>query len=150
MKLIEKNKKAYFDYFVEDTVEAGIVLTGCEIKSVRAGQVSLSDCFCHIDKGEAYLKNCYIAPYKHGSIHNADPKQNRKLLLSKKEISRLIGKVKEKGFSLIPLQLYFKGQWVKVLLGLCKGKKLHDKRQVTKEKELMRQAGRDISNMQKG
>lgn len=146
MKLIDTNKKAYFDYFVLETVEAGIVLEGSEVKSVMAGNVRLADSFCQIDDGELWLKNCHITPYDKGSAFNPEARRNRKLLLHKGEIDKLIGKVQQKGFTLVPTRIYAKGNRVKVEIGLCKGKQLHDKRATLKEKEVKRQIDREIKN----
>lgn len=147
IKIIDKNKKAYFDYFIEETFEAGIVLEGNEVKSIKLGNVNLKDCFCRIENSEVWLKNCYVAPYEKGSVFNADPRRNRKLLLNKQEIKKLIGKINTKGLTLVPLKIYFKDRYVKLEIGLCKGKKLHDKRDVLKDKDLKRQAERDIRNI---
>lgn len=146
IKIIDKNKKAYFDYFMEETFEAGIVLEGNEVKSVKMGNVNLKDSFCHIDKGEVYLKNCHITPYEKGSAFNAEPRRNRKLLLNKREIDKLIGKIKTKGYTLVPTQIYFSGRFVKVEIALAKGKQLHDKRETLKEKDIKRDTEREIKN----
>lgn len=134
-KLIAQNKKAFHDYFVEDTYEAGIVLVGCEVKSIRLGAINLRDSFVIIKNGEVYMIGAHISPYKMGSYNNVDPRRNRKLLLNRSEINKLRGKVEQKGYALIPLKVYFKDALVKVQIGLCKGKELHDKRQAIKEKE---------------
>ncbi len=134
-KLIAQNKKAFHDYFVEDTYEAGIVLVGCEVKSIRLGAINLRDSFVIIKNGEVYMIGAHISPYKMGSYNNVDPRRNRKLLLNRSEINKLRGKVEQKGYTLIPLKVYFKDALVKVQIGLCKGKELHDKRQAIKEKE---------------
>ena len=134
-KLIAQNKKAFHDYFVEDTYEAGIVLVGCEVKSIRLGAINLRDSFVIIKNGEVYMIGAHISPYKMGSYNNVDPRRNRKLLLNRSEINKLRGKVERKGYTLIPLKVYFKDALVKVQIGLCKGKELHDKRQAIKEKE---------------
>ncbi len=133
-----KNKKAYFDYFVEREVEAGIVLTGTEIKSIRKGSASLVDTFARIKNGEVFVVNMYIAKYDEGNRFNHDERRSRKLLLHKKEIMRFSEEVKLNGYSLIPLKLYFKEDKAKILLGLCRGKKLYDKREVIKERDLAR------------
>lgn len=135
MKLIAENRKAYHDYFVEDTYEAGIVLVGCEVKSIRQGAVNLRDSFAVIKNGEVFVVGMHVAPYKMGSYYNADSKRNRKLLLNKSEIRKLKAKVEQKGYTLIPLKIYFKDALVKVELGVCKGKELHDKREAIKRKE---------------
>ena len=134
-KLIAQNKKAFHDYFVEDTYEAGIVLVGCEVKSIRLGAINLRDSFVIIKNGEVYMIGAHISPYKMGSYNNVDPRRTRKLLLNRSEINKLRGKVEQKGYTLIPLKVYFKDALVKVQIGLCKGKELHDKRQAIKEKE---------------
>ncbi|MFR8002439.1 MAG: SsrA-binding protein SmpB [Hydrogeniiclostridium sp.] len=128
LKTIAQNKKAFHDYFVEESLEAGIELCGTEVKSLRRGQCNLKDSWCSVVKGELLLNGMHISPYDHGNIFNKDPLRVRKLLLHKKEILRLFGLVKQNGYSLIPLSLYFKGSLVKVQVGLCKGKKLYDKR----------------------
>ncbi len=128
LKTIAQNKKAFHDYFVEESLEAGIELCGTEVKSLRRGQCNLKDSWCSVVKGELLLNGMHISPYDHGNIFNKDPLRVRKLLLHKKEILRFFGLVKQNGYSLIPLSLYFKGSLVKVQVGLCKGKKLYDKR----------------------
>ena len=145
-KTIATNKKAYHEYFVVESFEAGIELTGTEIKSIRQGGVNLKDAWCSVDNGEMLIKQMHISPYDHGNIFNKDPMRVRKLLLHKKEIMRLYGLVKQQGLALIPLSLYFKGSLVKVQLGLCKGKKLYDKR----ESEAKRTAQRTIERATKG
>ena len=143
-KLIATNKKAYHDYFVEDTYEAGVVLVGCEVKSVRAGAVNLRDSFVIIKNGEVWMLNVHIAPYKQGSYNNVDSKRTRKLLLNKREINKLRGKVEQKGYTLVPLKIYFKDALVKIEIGLCKGKELHDKRAAIKEREVKRSIDRTL------
>ena len=138
------NKKARFDYFIEETAEAGISLSGAEVKSAKMGHINVADSFCFIEKGGITLKNCRIAPYEKGSVFNLDPLRDRQLLLHKREISRLIGKVREKGYTLVPLRAYFKGRYLKIELGLCKGKHNYDKKNVIRERDLDRQAQRDI------
>ncbi|MBP3480176.1 MAG: SsrA-binding protein SmpB [Clostridia bacterium] len=140
IKTISKNKKAYFDYFILSTYEAGIELYGTEVKSVRAGNVNLKDSFCSIDKGELFVRGMHISPYEKGNVFNRDPMRHKKLLMHKREIMTLLGKVKQDGLSLIPLSVYFSGSKVKVEVGLCRGKKLYDKRAVESKK----QADRDI------
>ncbi|MBP3291448.1 MAG: SsrA-binding protein SmpB [Clostridia bacterium] len=135
MKLIAENRKARHDYFVEDTYEAGIVLVGCEVKSIRQGQVNLRDSFAIIKNGEVFAVGMHIAPYQMGSYFNHDPRRNRKLLLNKAEIRKLKAKVEQKGYTLVPLKIYFKDALVKVELGLCKGKETHDKRESIKRRE---------------
>ena len=133
-----KNKRATFDYFVEESYECGIVLTGTEIKSIRNGSVSLVDTYARVKNGEVYVINMYIAKYDEGNRFNHDERRERKLLLHKNEIKKIFNKVKLEGYSLIPLEMYFKGNNVKISLGLCKGKKLHDKRETIKERDLSR------------
>ena len=128
IKNIALNKKARHDYFIEETLEAGIALSGTEVKSVRNGNVNLKDSYISINTGEAYVKGMHISPYEQGNIFNKDPLRDRKLLLHKKEISRLIGIIKQQGMSLIPLSLYLKGSLVKMQIGLARGKKNYDKR----------------------
>ena len=148
IKLIAKNPTAYHNYFIEDKLEAGIVLSGTEIKSIRAGKVNLKDSYANIKKGEVYVIGMHISPYEHGNIFNKDPLRDRKLLLHKKEINKLIGLIKQKGFSLIPISLYFKDSLVKVELGIGKGKKLYDKRQDLAKKNANRQIQASIKNKQ--
>ena len=128
IKIVAKNKKAYHDFFVEDTYEAGVQLFGTEVKSVRLGAVNLKDSYCVIDNGEIFATGVHISPSEKGNIFNRDPYRKRKLLMHKREIMRLFGTIKQDGLTLIPLSLYFKGSRVKVQLGLCKGKKIYDKR----------------------
>lgn len=127
-KTIAQNKKAYHEYFVLESFEAGIELCGTEVKSIRQGRVNLKDAWCTIEKGELFVKGMHISPYEQGNIFNKDPLRVRRLLMHRREIMRLLGQVKQEGYSLIPLSLYFKGSRVKLQLGLCKGKKLYDKR----------------------
>lgn len=133
------NRKAYFDYFVEKEIECGIVLTGTEIKSIRKGSVSIKDTFARIKNGEVFVTNMYIAKYDEGNRFNHEERRSRKLLLHKNEINRLSEDIKLQGYTLVPLKLYFKGDKVKVLLGVCKGKKLYDKRETIKERDLARE-----------
>ena len=137
-KLIAKNPTAYHNYTIEDKLEAGIVLSGTEIKSIRIGKANLKDSYALIKNGEVYIIGMHISPYEHGNIFNKDPMRNRKLLLNKKEINKLIGLTKQKGYSLVPISLYFKGSLVKVELGIGKGKKLYDKRQDIAKKDGLR------------
>jgi SsrA-binding protein len=141
-KIIAQNKKAYHEYFVEETFEAGIELCGTEVKSLRNGQVNLKDSFCHIKNGQLIVYGIHISPYEKGNIFNRVPTRERKLLMHKKEILKLFGLVGQKGYSLIPLSLYFSGKWVKMELGLCKGKKLYDKRETEAKKTMARDAER--------
>lgn len=138
-----RNKKAYFDYFVLKEIETGIVLKGTEIKSIRKGSANLKDTFARIKNDEVYVINMYIAKYEEGNRFNHDERRSRKLLLHKKEIKKLAEEIKINGYSLVPLKMYFKKDKVKVLLGLCKGKKLYDKRETIKERDLSR-ARKDI------
>ena len=134
------NRKAYFDYFVEKEIECGIALTGTEIKSVRKGSVSIKDTFARVKNGEVFVTNMYIAKYDEGNRFNHEERRSRKLLLHKNEIMRLAEDIKLQGYSLIPLKMYFKKDKVKVLLGVCKGKKLYDKRETIKERDLARES----------
>ncbi len=135
-----KNKKAYFDYTIKEEIEAGISLVGTEIKAIRKGSADLKDSFITIKKNEAFLINMYIAKYEEGNIFNHEERRTRKLLLHKKEIKKLKEKVSTEGLTLIPLKLYLKRNYVKVLVGLCKGKKLYDKRSTIKERDLKRES----------
>ncbi len=141
-KVVATNKKAYHDYYVEDVYEAGIVLVGCEVKSIRQGGINLRDSFVIIKNGEALMIGAHISPYKMGSYFNPDPRRTRKLLLNRYEINKLRGKVEQKGYTLVPLKVYFKGALVKIELGVCKGKELHDKRAAIKDKENKRNIDR--------
>lgn len=134
-KLIAKNPTAKHNYNIIDTMETGIVLTGTEIKSIRNGKVNLKDSYASIEKGEVFIHGMHISPYEHGNIFNKDPMRDRKLLLNKQEIRKLIGLIKQKGYTLIPISLYFQGSFVKVELGIGKGKKLYDKREDLKKKD---------------
>ena len=134
-KIIAKNPTAYHNYNIIDTFEAGIVLTGTEIKSIRAGKVNMKNSFANIKNGECFIYGMHISPYEFGNINNKDPLRDRKLLLTKKEINKLIGKIKQNGFALVPICLYFKGNFVKVELGLGQGKKLYDKREAQAKKD---------------
>ena len=144
IKLITQNKKAYHDYFVEETYECGIALAGTEVKSIRQGQINLKDSFATVQTGEVWVTGMHISPYEKGNIFNKDPMRERKLLMHKAEIRRLIGKVKEDGYSLIPTKVYLKGSKVKVELALAKGKKLYDKRASIADKEAKRRIDRKI------
>ncbi len=139
-KLVANNKKAYFDYFIEETYEAGIALAGTEVKSLRMGKGSIKEAFVRVEKGEVFLYGMHISPYEKGNIFNKDPLRVRKLLLHKCEINKLLGKIKEKGYTLVPLNIYFKGSLVKVEIGLARGKKLYDKRQDIAKKDQRREA----------
>ena len=139
-KIIAQNKKAYHDYFIDETFETGIALFGTEVKSVRGGKVNLKDSYCRIENGEIFAYGVHISPYEQGNIFNREPLRPKKLLMHKREINRLFGTVTQKGLTLIPLSLYFSGSHVKCELGLCRGKKLYDKR----DTEARKQADRDI------
>lgn len=143
-KVIAVNRKARHDYFVEDTFECGIALAGTEVKSLRAGTVNLKDSYCIIKDGELFVISMHISPYEKGNIFNRDPMRQRKLLMHRREINRLFGLVKQDGYSLIPLSLYFKGSRVKLEMGLCKGKKLHDKRESTARRDADREMDRTM------
>ena len=144
VKLVANNKKAYHDYFIEDKYEAGIELFGTEVKSIRMGRCSVKESFIRIEKGEMFLYGMHINPYEKGNIFNKDPLRTRKLLLHKSEIAKLGGKIAEKGFTLVPLQVYFKGSLVKVEIGLAKGKKLSDKREDLAKKDQRREMDRAL------
>lgn len=134
-KIIAKNPTAYHNYIIEDTIEVGIVLSGTEIKSIRAGKVNLKDTYANIKGNEVFIYGMHISPYEHGNIYNKDPLRNRKLLLHKREINRLIGLIKQKGYALIPTKIYFERSFVKLELGIARGKKLYDKRQELAKKD---------------
>lgn len=142
-KLIANNKKAYHDFFIEEKYEAGISLSGTEIKSLRMGKCSIKEAFVGIEKGECFIYGMNISPYEKGNIFNKDPMRTRKLLLHKGEINKLAGRIAEQGYTLMPLQVYLKGSLVKVEIGLAKGKKLYDKREAIAEKDARREAERD-------
>ena len=144
IKLIANNKKAYHDYFIEDTWETGISLHGTEVKSLRMGKCSIKESFIRIENGEVFVYGMHISPYEKGNIFNKDPLRVRKLLLHKQEINKLLGKMKEKGMTLVPLKVYLKGSLVKVEIGLAKGKKLYDKRADIAKKDQAREAQRDF------
>ncbi len=147
MKIVCRNKKAFHDYHIDDTLEAGIVLTGGEVKSLRAGRANIKDGYARIRDGEVYLHNVHISPYAFATHTSTDPLRVRKLLLHRREIRRLIGKIKEKGVALIPLKIYFKNNGkAKVELGLARGKKLYDKRAALKEQQMRREIQRDFRN----
>ena len=137
-KLIASNKKARHEYFIEDTLEAGIVLTGTEVKSIRQGKVNIKESYASIENGEVFITGMHISPYEQGNIHNVDPIRKRKLLLHRREIRKLIGETQQKGFTLVPLSIYLKDGLVKVELALAKGKKLFDKRQTMAKKDAER------------
>lgn len=143
--VVVSNRKALFNYSVINELECGIVLAGTEVKSIRAGKVNFVDAYCQIENGELFLNKMNIAPYTFGNIYNHNAERSRKLLANRKEITKLERQVKEKGITLIPLKLYFKGFRVKILVALCKGKKDYDKRETIKEKDVKRQMDRDLS-----
>ena len=149
-KIIAQNKKAYHDYFVDERYEAGIALFGTEVKSLRKGAVNLKDSYCSIKDGEIYAIGIHISPYEFGNIFNREPLRDRKLLMHKREIMKLNGALTQKGFTLIPLSLYFSGPYVKVELGLCRGKKLYDKRASIAEAESNREIERRMKSKSQG
>lgn len=144
VKLIANNKKAYHDYFILDTYEAGIALHGTEVKSLRMGKCSIKESFIRIENGEVFIYGMHISPYEKGNIFNKDPLRVKKLLLHKTEINKLLGKTQEKGMLIVPLKVYLKGSLVKVEIGLAKGKKLYDKRQDITKKDQKREAEREF------
>lgn len=148
-KIIANNKKARHDYFIENIYEAGILLSGTEVKSIRQGKVSIKESYCMIKNGEIFIINMNISPYDHGNIYNLDPYRNRKLLLTKKEINKLIGQTKEKGYSLIPLNVHLKNGWVKIDIALAQGKKNYDKRESILKKEYERKIQQVLKNKYK-
>ncbi|MBQ6603239.1 MAG: SsrA-binding protein SmpB [Eubacterium sp.] len=143
-KLIANNKKAYHDYFIEDTYEAGIELVGTEVKSLRMGKCSVKESFIRIDKGEVFIYGMHISPYEKGNIFNKDPLRTRRLLLHKTEIRKLLAKAAQKGYTIVPLRVYFRNSLVKVEIGLARGKKLYDKREAIAKKDMAREAERDF------
>lgn len=149
MKLVANNKKAYHDYFVDEKYEAGLVLHGTEVKSLRMGRCSIKEAFIRIENGEVWVYGMHISPYEMGNIFNKDPLRPKKLLLHKYEINKLLGRIKEKGFTLVPLQVYFKDGKAKMEMGLCRGKKIYDKRQDIARKDQKREAEKEfkIRNM---
>lgn len=144
MKLVANNKKAYHDYFIEEKIEAGIVLHGTEVKSLRLGKCSIKESFIRIEKGEVWIYGCHISPYEMGNIFNKDPLRPKKLLLHKNQIDKLFGQIKEKGYTLVPLQVYFSQGRAKIEIGLARGKKLYDKRADIAKKDMKREAERDF------
>lgn len=143
-KLIANNKKAYHDYFIEEKYEAGLVLHGTEVKSLRQGHCSIKESFISIDNGEVYIQHMHINPYEKGNIFNKDPLRTRKLLLHKSEIRKILGKSKEKGYTIVPLKVYFSGSKVKIEIALARGKKLYDKRDSIAKKDQQREAQREF------
>lgn len=146
MTIVATNKKAYHEFFIEETFEAGIQLVGSEVKSIRNGGVNLKDSFAIVKNGELFLINAHISPYKMGSFYNPDPRRERRLLMHKREIDRLAGKVQQKGYSIVVTKMYFKQSLVKVEVALAKGKELHDKRNALKEKQLNREVSRALAD----
>lgn len=144
IKQIANNKKAFHDFFVEENLECGIQLFGTEVKSLRLGQASIKESFCQIRNGECFIVGMHINPYERGNIFNKDPLRDRKLLLHRREIDRLLGKIKEQGYTLMPLRLYFKGSLVKLDMGLCRGKKIYDKREDMKKKAQRRELEKEF------
>lgn len=144
MKLVANNKKAYHDYFIDEKYEAGVSLHGTEVKSLRMGKCSIKEAFVRIENGEVFVYGMHVSPYEKGNIFNKDPLRVKKLLLHKAEINKLLGKIKEKGFTLVPLQVYFKNGKVKVEIGLARGKKLYDKRQDIAKKDQRREAEKEF------
>ena len=145
-KVVAQNKKAYHDYFVDEKYEAGIALFGTEVKSIRQGAVNLKDCYCSIKNGELFVVGMHISPYEKGNIFNKEPRRERKLLMHKREIMKLQGLVQQKGYTLIPLSLYFSGSYVKMEIGLCRGKKLYDKRDADAERQANRTMDRHMKD----
>ena len=144
IKLISNNKKAYHDFFIDDTFEAGVSLHGTEVKSLRMGKCSIKEAFVRIENGEVFVYGMHISPYEKGNIFNKDPLRVKKLLMHRYEINKLMGKIKEKGFTLVPLKVYFKGSLVKVEIGLARGKKLYDKREDIAKKDQRREAEKEF------
>ena len=143
-KLVANNKKAYHDYFIDDKYETGIELYGTEVKSIRMGKCRIKETFVRIENGQVYIYGMHISPYEKGNIFNKDPLRQRKLLMHRREIDKLLSKIKEKGFTLVPLQVYFKGSLVKVEIGLARGKKLYDKRDDIAKKDAKREMERSF------
>ncbi len=150
MKLVANNKKAYHDYFIEEKYEAGIVLHGTEVKSMRMGKCSIKEAFVRVENGEVFVYGMRVSPYEKGNIFNKDPLRVRKLLLHKQEINRMAGKIAEKGYTLVPLQVYFKDGKAKVEIGLAKGKKLYDKRHDIAKKDQRREAEKELKEKIRG
>lgn len=143
-KLIANNKKAYHDFFIDETYEAGIALHGTEVKSMRLGKCSIKEAFIRIEDGEVFVYGMHVSPYEKGNIFNKDPLRVKKLLMHRSEINKLVGKIKEKGYTLVPLEVYFKDGKVKVEIGLARGKKLYDKREAMAKKDQLREAQKDF------
>ncbi len=149
LETVARNKKAFHDYFVLESYEAGIELFGTEVKSVRQGKLNLKDAYCSIDGGELFVNGMHISPYDHGNIFNRDPMRKRRLLMHKKEINKLFGEVQQQGMALIPLSAYFKKGRLKIQVGLCKGKKLYDKRESIARRDADREARRELRDRNK-
>lgn len=149
LQTVSRNKKAYHDYFVIDSYEAGIELFGTEVKSVRQGKINLKDAWCTIDDGELFVNGMHISPYEFGNIFNRDPLRKRRLLMHKREINRLFGEIKQQGYTLVPLSAYFKKGKLKIQVGLCKGKKNYDKRESIAKKDAQREAERALRDRQR-
>lgn len=143
-KLVANNKKAFHDYFIDETYEAGIALHGTEVKSMRMGKCSIKEAFIRIENGEVFVYGMHVSPYEKGNIFNKDPLRVKKLLMHKYEINKLVGKIKEKGYTLVPLQVYFKDGRAKVEIGLARGKKLYDKRETIAKKDMKREAEKEF------
>ena len=144
VKIAARNQKAFHEYFIDEKFEAGIELTGTEVKSIRLGTLSLKEAWCQIKDGQLFIRQMHIAPYEQGNIFNKDPLRPKKLLMHKSEIRKLVGKIAEQGYTLVPVEVYFKGSLVKVQIALAKGKKLYDKRQDIARKDMRREAERDF------
>ncbi|MBE5951912.1 MAG: SsrA-binding protein SmpB [Lachnospiraceae bacterium] len=144
IKLVANNKKAYFDYFIEDKYEAGVALHGTEVKSIRMGKCSIKEAYIKIENGEVFIYGMHISPYEKGNIFNKDPMRIKKLLMHKYEINKIFGKMQQKGYTLVPLQVYLKGSLVKVEVGIAKGKKLYDKRESLAKKDMKREAEKEF------
>ena len=144
IKLVANNKKAYFDYFIEDKYEAGVALHGTEVKSIRMGKCSIKEAYIKIENGEVFIYGMHISPYEKGNIFNKDPMRIKKLLMHKYEINKIFGKMQQKGYTLVPLQVYLKGSLVKVEVGVAKGKKLYDKRESIAKKDMKREAEKEF------
>lgn len=144
IKLIAQNKKAYHDYFIEETFQAGVVLVGTEVKSLRLGKCSLKESFIRVDKGEAFIYNMHISPYEQGNIFNKDPLRTKKLLLHKKEINKILGAITRDGYTIVPLKVYLRGSLVKIDIGIAKGKKLYDKRQDIAKRDQRRESEKEF------
>jgi SsrA-binding protein len=149
-KVVATNRKARHEFEILETYEAGLVLRGTEVKSLRDGQVNFKDSYASIDREEAWLRGCHISPYRHGTDANHDPERPRKLLLHRRELGRLLGKVAERGLTLIPLRIYFKSGRAKLELGLARGKKLHDKRASIRDREVRREMAKEVRGRQRG